>query len=82
MVEQGVASPEDIDTAMELGYRHPMGPLRLSDHVGLDVRLKITEYLYRELGGEQFRPPLILKRKVAAGKLGVKSGEGFYVYPN
>jgi 3-hydroxybutyryl-CoA dehydrogenase len=73
-----VALPEDIDLAMELGYRHPMGPLRLSDLVGLDVRLAITEHLYRELGGEQFRPPQILRRMVRAGKLGKKAGEGFY----
>jgi 3-hydroxybutyryl-CoA dehydrogenase len=78
MVESGVAAPEDIDLAMELGYRHPMGPLRLSDLVGLDVRLAITEHLYRELGGEQFRPPQILRRMVRAGKLGKKAGEGFY----
>lgn len=80
MVEQGVASAQDIDTAMELGYRHPMGPLRLTDLVGLDVRLAISTYLHQELGGEQFRPPLILRKMVAAGKLGKKSGEGFYRY--
>jgi 3-hydroxybutyryl-CoA dehydrogenase len=78
MVEQGVASPEDIDKAMELGYNHPMGPLRLTDLVGLDVRLSIAEYLHRELGVESFRPPEILRRMVAEGKLGKKSGEGFY----
>jgi 3-hydroxybutyryl-CoA dehydrogenase len=78
MVEQGVASAEDIDTAMELGYNHPMGPLRLTDLVGLDVRLSIAEYLHRELGSETFRPPEILRRKVAEGKLGRKTGEGFY----
>ncbi|MFQ5890605.1 MAG: 3-hydroxyacyl-CoA dehydrogenase family protein [Gemmatimonadota bacterium] len=78
MVEEGVASPEDIDRAMELGYRHPMGPLRLTDLVGLDVRLEIARYLHRELGGERFRPPLLLERMVAEGKLGKKSGEGFY----
>ena len=80
MLEQGVASARDIDTAMELGYRHPMGPLRLSDLVGLDVRLAITEHLYRELGTETFRPPLILRRLVRAGKLGRKTKEGFYHY--
>jgi 3-hydroxybutyryl-CoA dehydrogenase len=78
MVQEGVATPEDIDRAMELGYRHPMGPLRLTDLVGLDVRLAIAEYLHRELGGEQFRPPPILRRMVRAGKLGKKSGQGFY----
>jgi 3-hydroxybutyryl-CoA dehydrogenase len=78
MVEQEVASPEDIDRAMELGYNHPMGPLRLTDLVGLDVRLGIAEYLHRELGGEQYRPPEILRRMVAEGRLGRKSGQGFY----
>jgi 3-hydroxybutyryl-CoA dehydrogenase len=78
MVEQEVASPADIDRAMELGYNHPMGPLRLTDLVGLDVRLGIAEYLHSELGGEQYLPPEILRRMVAEGKLGKKSGEGFY----
>ena len=78
MLEQGVASARDIDTAMELGYNHPMGPLKLTDHVGLDIRLNIAEYLYRELGSETFRPPEILRRMVADGKLGKKSGQGFY----
>jgi 3-hydroxybutyryl-CoA dehydrogenase len=80
MVEQGVASAEDIDKAMELGYNHPMGPLKLTDVVGLDVRLSIADYLHSELGTENFRPPDILRRKVAEGKLGKKSGEGFYVW--
>ena len=80
MLQEGVASAEDIDRAMELGYRHPMGPLRLTDLVGLDVRLAIAEYLHQELGGEQFRPPQILRRMVRAGKLGKKSGQGFYRY--
>ncbi|KAA9400910.1 3-hydroxyacyl-CoA dehydrogenase family protein [Haloarcula sp. CBA1131] len=79
MVQEGVATPQDIDTAMELGYNHPMGPIELGDVVGLDVRLDILEYLRAELG-ERFRPPQILKRKVRAGKLGKKSGEGFYVW--
>ena len=78
MVEQGVASARDIDTAMELGYNHPMGPLRLTDLVGLDVRLSIAEYLHGKLGSETFRPPEILRRMVREGKLGKKSGEGFY----
>jgi 3-hydroxybutyryl-CoA dehydrogenase len=64
---------------MELGYNHPMGPLELTDVVGLDVRLDILEYLRTELG-ERFKPPQVLKRKVRAGKLGRKSGEGFYVW--
>jgi 3-hydroxybutyryl-CoA dehydrogenase len=78
MVEQGVATPQDIDKAMELGYNHPMGPLKLTDLVGLDVRLGIAEYLHGELGGEQYRPPELLRRMVADGKLGKKSGQGFY----
>ena len=79
MLEQGVASAEDIDRALELGYRHPMGPLKTTDYVGLDVRLAIAEHLHREVG-EAFRPPLLLRRLVRAGKLGRKSGEGFYRY--
>lgn len=78
MLEQGVATAEDIDKAMTLGYRHPMGPLRLTDLVGLDVRLAIADYLHRELGSEAFRPPEILRRLVAEGRLGKKSGRGFY----
>ena len=78
MFEQGVASAQDIDTAMELGYNHPMGPLKLTDLVGLDVRLSIAEYLHRELGSEAFRPPEVLRRMVSEGKLGKKTGEGFY----
>jgi 3-hydroxybutyryl-CoA dehydrogenase len=78
MLEQNVASAQDIDTAMELGYNHPMGPLRLTDLVGLDVRLKIAEYLHETLASETFRPPDILRRLVSEGKLGKKSGEGFY----
>jgi len=78
MVEEGVADAKDIDTAMELGYNHPMGPLRLTDLVGLDVRLHIAEYLHGKLGAESFRPPEILRRMVAEGRLGKKTGEGFY----
>ena len=77
MVEQGVASAADIDTAMKLGYGHPMGPLELTDLVGLDVRLGIAEYL-EEAIGPSFTPPAVLRDKVAAGKLGKKTGEGFY----
>jgi 3-hydroxybutyryl-CoA dehydrogenase len=80
MVEEGVASAGDIDKAMELGYRHPMGPLKLTDLVGLDVRLAIAEHLHKELGSETFAPPQILRDLVAAGKLGKKSGAGFYEY--
>ncbi len=78
MVEEGVATAEDIDKAMELGYRHPMGPLKLTDVVGLDVRLGVAEYLHEKLGSEAFRPPELLRRMVAEGKLGRKSGRGFY----
>ena len=78
MVEQGVASPEDIDRAMEIGYKHPMGPLRLTDVVGLDVRLAIADYLYQELGGDQYKAPQLMRDMVAEGKLGKKSGQGFY----
>ncbi len=77
MLESGVASVADIDRAMELGYRHPMGPLKLTDLVGLDVRLAILEHLHKEVG-EQFRPPSLLRQMVRAGRLGKKSGEGFY----
>jgi 3-hydroxybutyryl-CoA dehydrogenase len=77
MLESGVASAEDIDKAMTLGYNHPMGPLRLTDLVGLDVRLAIAQYLEKTIG-PVFRPPAILMRMVADGQLGKKSGKGFY----
>ena len=77
MLEEGVASAADIDTAMTLGYRHPVGPLRTTDLVGLDVRLAIAEHLARELG-PRFEPPAILRSLVAEGRLGRKSGRGFY----
>jgi 3-hydroxybutyryl-CoA dehydrogenase len=80
MFEEGVASVEDIDRAMELGYNHPMGPLRLTDLVGLDVRLGIAEHLAATLG-ERFEPPQLLRDMVAEGKLGKKSGQGFYHWP-
>jgi 3-hydroxybutyryl-CoA dehydrogenase len=77
MLAEGVASAEDIDTGMRLGYRWPMGPLRLTDLVGLDVRLAIAEHLERTLG-PRFAPPQLLRDKVARGELGRKSGKGFY----
>ncbi|HWC72658.1 MAG TPA: 3-hydroxyacyl-CoA dehydrogenase family protein [Gemmatimonadales bacterium] len=80
MLEQGVASAEDIDKAMELGYNHPMGPLKLTDQVGLDVRLAIAEYLHATLGRPQYEPPRILREKVKKGELGRKSGKGFYTW--
>lgn len=79
MLEEGVADAADIDAAMMLGYRHPVGPLRTTDIVGLDVRLGIAEELAARLG-ERFEPPALLRRMVAEGKLGRKSGEGFYVW--
>ena len=78
MLEQGVASAEDIDRAMELGYNHPMGPLRLTDVVGLDVRLAIAEHLHATLGDDTYSPPALLRQLVSEGKLGRKSGRGFY----
>lgn len=77
MLEEGVASAEDIDAAMQLGYRHPMGPLRTTDVVGLDVRLAIAEELHAKLG-DRFEPPALLRRLVAEGRLGRKTGRGFY----
>jgi 3-hydroxybutyryl-CoA dehydrogenase len=79
MVEEEVASAEDIDRGMVLGYKFPMGPLRLTDLVGLDVRLAIAEHLAEELG-ERFTPPDLLRRLVAEGHLGKKTGQGFYVW--
>ena len=80
MLEQGVATAEDIDKAMELGYGHPMGPLKLTDLVGLDVRLAIAEYLHKTLKLPHYAPPQILKSKVAKGELGKKTGKGFYTW--
>jgi 3-hydroxybutyryl-CoA dehydrogenase len=79
MLEDGVASAEDIDAAMVLGYKHPIGPLRLTDIVGLDVRLAIADYLRGELG-PRFEPPSLLRTMVADGKLGRKAGQGFYTW--
>jgi len=81
MVEEEVALPEAIDKAMKLGYGHPMGPLELSDLVGLDVRLSIAEYLHKELEAPHFEPPQILREMVERGDLGKKSGKGFYEWP-
>ncbi|MBL8737432.1 MAG: 3-hydroxyacyl-CoA dehydrogenase family protein [Planctomycetes bacterium] len=78
MLESGVASAEDIDKAMVLGYGHPMGPLKLTDLVGLDVRLAIADYLRKELDHPGFEAPALMRRMVAEGKLGKKSGQGFY----
>ena len=82
MLEQGVACAGDIDKAMELGYGHLMGPLRVSDLVGLDVRLAIADYLHQELKAAHYAPPAILREKVRAGELGKKTGKGFYEWPS
>ncbi|MFL6109379.1 MAG: 3-hydroxyacyl-CoA dehydrogenase family protein, partial [Marmoricola sp.] len=79
MVEEGVATAADIDTAMTLGYRHPTGPLKTTDIVGLDVRLAIAEHLAKEVS-PRFEPPQILRAMVAEGKLGRKSCQGFYAW--
>ena len=81
MLESGVASAEDIDRAAVLAYRHPVGPLRLSDIVGLDVRLDIARTL-EAAHGARFAPPKILETMVAEGKLGAKTGRGFFNWPN
>jgi 3-hydroxybutyryl-CoA dehydrogenase len=81
MLEQGVATASDIDTAMELGYNHPVGPLKLTDIVGLDVRLAVADHLHESLGDEIYAAPAILREMVAAGRLGRKSGRGFYDWP-
>jgi len=80
IVEEGIASAEDVDKAMKLGYRHPMGPLELADLVGLDARLNNVRSMYEQSGLEQYRPPAILEKLVAEGRLGRKSGAGFYEY--
>ncbi len=78
LVYTGVASPEDIDTAMKLGCNHPMGPLTLGDFIGLDTCLAIMETIYAETGDSKYRPSLLLRKMVRAGKLGNKTGEGFF----
>jgi 3-hydroxybutyryl-CoA dehydrogenase len=79
-VHEGVATAEAVDTVMKLGMAHPMGPLTLADFIGLDVCLAILEVLHRELGEDKYRPCPLLRKMVAAGRLGRKSGKGFYDY--
>jgi len=81
MLQEGIASAEDIDTALKLGLNHPMGPFELVDLVGLDTRLHILEYLHKTLG-EKFRPAPLLVQYVKAGRLGRKSGRGVFEYPS
>ena len=80
VLEEGVASAKDIDTAMTLGCAHPMGPLTLADFIGLDTCLAIMEVLHRDLGDDKYRPAPLLRKYVAAGWLGKKSGRGFFSY--
>jgi 3-hydroxybutyryl-CoA dehydrogenase len=80
-LQEGLASPEDIDTGVKLGLNHPMGPLTLADFIGLDTCLYIAEVLHRELGDDKYRPAPLLRTYVAAGWMGRKSGRGFYRYP-
>jgi 3-hydroxybutyryl-CoA dehydrogenase len=80
LVEERVASADDVDKAMRLGYRHPMGPLELADLVGLDARLNNVRSMFEQVGNEQYRPPAILEQLVADGHLGRKTGRGFYRY--
>ncbi|WP_044566813.1 3-hydroxybutyryl-CoA dehydrogenase [Anaerococcus provencensis] len=79
-LQEGLASPEGIDTAMKLGANHPMGPLELADLIGLDIVLNIMDYLKDTFGNDKYAAPVLLRQKVAAGELGRKTGKGFYDY--
>ncbi len=81
LLEEGTGTAEDIDTGARLGLSHPMGPLELADFIGLDVCLSVMEVLHDGIGGEQFAPPRVLRDLVADGRLGQKTGRGFYAYP-
>jgi 3-hydroxybutyryl-CoA dehydrogenase len=80
LLQEGIASPEDIDKAMKLGTNMPMGPFELADYTGLDIGLDVMEVLYRETGDSKFRPSLLLRKYVRAGRLGRKTGRGVYDY--
>jgi 3-hydroxybutyryl-CoA dehydrogenase len=80
VLQEGIGTPEDIDTGARLGLNHPMGPLELADLIGLDTLLSIAEVLHREIGDDKYRPATLLRNLVAAGWLGKKGGRGFYVY--
>lgn len=80
VVEEGVATMEDVDTAVKLGLNHPMGPFTLLDFTGVDVCYAVMDYFYREFGDPSYKPPLIMKQLVRAGRMGRKSGAGFYTY--
>lgn len=79
-LQEGLATPEGIDTAMKLGANHPMGPLELADLIGLDIVLNVMDYLKDTFGSDKYSAPVLLRQKVAAGELGRKSGKGFYDY--
>ncbi len=81
VLQEGLATPQDIDQAMKLGYNHPMGPLKLADFIGLDVVFAVTQSLYENYQDSKYRPPLLLRKKVEANQLGIKTREGFYKYP-
>lgn len=80
LIERGIGSIEEIDLGMRLGLNHPMGPLELVDMIGIDVELAVMEVLYSEIGDPKYRPAVLLRRMVAAGHLGRKTGRGFYIY--
>jgi 3-hydroxybutyryl-CoA dehydrogenase len=80
VLQEELATPEEIDAGMKLGANHPIGPLALADLVGLDTLLSVQQHLYEEFGDSKYRPPTLLRKMVRAGNLGRKSGKGFYDY--